>query len=435
MSPSPLDRTLRLLRGDLFPAVGEAELEAVLRKTRVVLRADSANLAEPAAQSALVASFICLAQLGFEIFLDAPGTRLLSPQPPLSGTSLGDALLELGDDLITSPSRSLPEGPLATVLLGDTPPPADEGGVCLRLGGDQFGARLALGAEAAVPRFRGRLPFGATLGAAALAAELLRLVLSRFAERRRLRAPGEFDLGGPRPVALALPPLELPEHLDLGQLDVVSAGAITNGALFNLYRVEGLRASGRLIDSDRAELTNLNRYPLLRRSQLDRLKVELLAELAGAGFEFEAVPLRLGDRAEDLGPLAGRVLIGADDIPARWEAQRRARGWVGVGATSHFTALVSAHTPETPCAGCLHPADDPDAPAALPTISFTSLLAGTLLAHRLLASLGSAPPAPPQLLASFNLSAPRALAELPLAANPRCPVPCAASRRPAGARG
>jgi hypothetical protein len=89
--------------------------------------------------------------------------------------------------------------------------------------------------------------------------------------------------------------------------------------------------------------------------------------------------------------------------------------------------LTSEHAPGTPCAGCLHPRDDAGGPAELPTISFVSLLAGTLQAHRLLAHASGFPAAPPLLAAGFNLGSPEALAKIGLAANPSCPVGCVAS--------
>jgi hypothetical protein len=128
-------------------------------------------------------------------------------------------------------------------------------------------------------------------------------------------------------------------------------------------------------------------------------------------------------------PLAPSVVCGVDDIPSRWLVQKMGPRWLCVGGTSHFTVLVSEHTADTPCAGCLHPEDDLDAPAELPTISFTSLLAGALQAYRLLAHATGSAPADPTLGASFNLRALYALEEIPMATRPDCPVGCDESQK------
>src|SRR5439155_947563 len=71
-----------------------------------------------------------------------------------------------------------------------------------------------------------------------------------------------------------------------------------------------------------------------------------------------------------------------DDIPSRWIVQATNPEWLGVGGTSHFGVSCSSHMAGQPCAGCLHPRDDPgDGP--IPTVSFVSFWAGLSLAARL----------------------------------------------------
>jgi ThiF family len=421
---TPIDRTVRLIRGDLFPGLSMEELTEELSSTVAVLRADEANLASEAGQTALVACFVCLAQLGIEVVLDLPDVPLWGVQPPLRGDRLGAALFDLGNDLILPPAMQATRPPTATVLLGDTPAPSGAVEPVLRLGGGDWAARVEPGARSVVPRLGGRVPFAPILAAAACAAEILRIALARIAVTHDLAVPGEFDLGPPHRVSIDLPALDIPARIELGEADVVSAGAITNGCLFALLRVRGLDGSLRVFDRDLAELTNLNRYPLLRRSQLGRLKVDLLAEASTAELRIEPLARRLARGS--IPRLRERVLVGVDDIPSRWVVQEHAPGWLCVAGTSHFTAIVSEHEPGMPCAGCLHPRDDPTAPQRLPTISFTSLIAGTLQGYRLIAHLLGRPPATPTLAATFNLSAPRAFDSIGLAANPACPLGCGA---------
>jgi hypothetical protein len=81
------------------------------------------------------------------------------------------------------------------------------------------------------------------------------------------------------------------------------------------------------------------------------------------------------------GRLARRVLVGVDDIPARWTAQRAADAWLCVAGTSHFLGMVTTHRSHGPCAGCAHPRDE-KLDSEIPTISFVSFWAGLLQARR-----------------------------------------------------
>jgi hypothetical protein len=239
----------------------------------------------------------------------------------------------------------------------------------------------------------------------------------------------EFDLDGPREVELQLPTLSVPAVFDLGVIDFISAGAITNACLYVLLRVPGLAGNVRVIDADSGEVSNLNRYALLRRSLLGRAKVGVLAGYSSTTLSIKPLALRLdASTKSEVGALAPSVVCGVDDIPSRWLVQKMEPRWLCVGGTSHFTTLVSEHAVGMPCAGCLHPEDDFEAPPELPTISFASLLAGTLQAHRLLAHASGEMLRDPVLGASFNLRAPYALDEIGMAARADCPVGCASSQ-------
>ncbi|MGH7747658.1 MAG: ThiF family adenylyltransferase, partial [Candidatus Dormibacteria bacterium] len=177
-------------------------------------------------------------------------------------------------------------------------------------------------------------------------------------------------------------------HVDVGPVDVVSAGAITNALLHGLLRMPRTRAEIRVIDDDRAEISNLNRYALLRRSDLNRLKVAILQAHTVNDVRIEAVNARLlVDVASPVGQLAPQVVVGADAVSVRWAAQRRDPDWLAVGATADFLTLTSEHLRGSPCAGCLHPRDD-GAGGPIPTISFVSYWAGLLTLTRLLRRAG-----------------------------------------------
>jgi hypothetical protein len=418
-----LDRTVALLRGDLFPVLDPDLLARELSARRVLLGADRESIRSPAAQTALVTAFVAIAQCGARIHLDIPDVPIMGPQPPLRGTRLREAMIDLAADLIT-PATLEPAPPATTqVLVGNGPAPTT--GTILRIGGGAFRAELRVGTGARVEPFRGTDPLGPVLAGIAVAAETLRMTARAIRDRHEVEVPAVFDLDGPREVELELPSIALPPFLDLGAVDFISGGAITNACLFVLLRIPNLAGAFRVLDADVGEESNLNRYGLLRRSDLDRLKVEVLAGYRRPGLEIEPLGLRL-DQATvaEVGPLAPSVVCGVDDIPSRWLVQGMGPDWLCVGGTSHFTVLVSEHMVDMPCAGCLHPEDDLDAPPELPTISFASLLAGALQTHRLLAHATGKAPVDPTLGASFNLRAPHALEEIPVATRADCPVGC-----------
>ena len=169
--------------------------------------------------------------------------------------------------------------------------------------------------------------------------------------------------------------------MPLGDVDVISGGAITNAALYALRRMPWVTAELRIIEPELLDLTNLNRYALARRSCVGMPKIDMLASYTRDGLSITGVPARFDGRAaQALAPIARRVLVGVDHIPSRWLVQAEApRSWIGIGASSHDFVLVSAHPSGAPCVGCVHPKDD-EAGGPIPTISFVSFWAGLIQA-------------------------------------------------------
>jgi hypothetical protein len=182
-------------------------------------------------------------------------------------------------------------------------------------------------------------------------------------------------------VEFALAPSDTPATSALGAFDCVSGGAITQSALYVLSHLPGVRGQARVIEPDFADLSNLNRYMLLLRSHLGAQKAKDLEEMcAGTGLAIEPIPRRYEAKEVDAIKLREVALVGADDIPSRWLVQRAKPVWLGVGATTHWSAMASFHAPDAGgCAQCLHPDDDlTDAP--IPTVAFVSFWAGLLTA-------------------------------------------------------
>jgi molybdopterin/thiamine biosynthesis adenylyltransferase len=431
-----LARTVQLLVDDVFgrrlgeDPVLEAAIVQGLQSTTVRLRADRANLGSPDGQTAFVALFGLLAMMGIGIDLDIPQVDILASQPPLQEGELGHALLAYGADLIPGARIGTDIGAAdLTFVLGDTPTPD---ATALRLTGDAWRCQIRRANPSTSRRWRGSWPFGALAGAGAAAAEGLRAALPRISTIADLPLPPNprfhLDLGRSINLDLSAPGLQA-HHMQLGNVDFVSGGAITTAALYCLARVPRVSGQLRVIEPDRLDLSNLNRYPLARRSDCDRFKVDILTKIQTRRLTVLGVHERFDpESAARIGPLSQRVLVGVDDIPSRWAVQRAANGWVGVAATSHFYGLMTTHQPGHPCAGCAHPRDD-DLDGPIPTISFVSFWAGLIQARALLIDTAGTPSAGAALhISPFGLYGPRGLQPGGVPPRADCPVDCAASR-------
>jgi hypothetical protein len=193
-------------------------------------------------------------------------------------------------------------------------------------------------------------------------------------------------------VAFALAPPDTPTSAALGSFDCVSGGAIIQAALYVLARLPGLAGRSRVIEPDRAVLTNLNRYMMLLRSRAmaQACKAEDLARAcAGAGLIIDPINKRYEQGRTSI-KLGRSVLVGVDDIPTRWVVQRAGPAWLGIGATTHWSAMASFHKAGMGCAECLHPLDDPGT-GPIPTVAFVSFWAGLLLATYFLRQVSGRP--------------------------------------------
>lgn len=403
-----LDRTVPLMQ-DYVDAPDEMVIEALIA-TRVLLRVDETTLACDAGVTALLACFQTAARLGAHISLDIPDHLEANLAPLGRKTRVTDVLAETADQLIFPLEAT--NDPNLTFALGEYVEPGD-----FALGGDGFGSRLRVSQPAG--SWSGHAPFGGALAGVAAGAEVARFALARLIEDGH--PPRE-----PVPLTaddhdLRLPDLPLPPRIDLGEVDFVSAGAITHAVLFLLFRLAGVELTGRVFDDDRTEVENLNRYLLLTNTGLEIEKVEQLGQFQTNAIRLHPEPVRVTDTLE--ATLADRVCVGADSVEARWITQRLAHGWVGVGATTHTLAMASEHWPGTPCAGCLHPTGEPPA-TRLPTASFVSLLAGTILAHRLVASVVASQQLAEATIAlsALNLAGTEPIVTHPVAHTPACPV-------------
>lgn len=422
--PDPLARTIRLLQLDFFGSLTEEEIGRGLRERAVQIRVAPAAAETRAGQSAVATTVLLVSQLGARIAIEMEEVELLDRQPPFRPAGGLRATLLAG-------SRSL----ISPFLAGRHPRPDVE--VCIGRLNSTGTASISLGIAVGDwdceigPDLQGdcagELPFGATLAGIAVAAECTRAAIAAIAAAHGVDLGDGHHLGAPRRHRLSLPELEVDGGVDLGLVDVVSAGAITNGLLAVLLRVRGVAARMRVFDDDLVELTNLNRCGLFTRASVGWPKVCELASHGDAELTIDGIARRFDRDAIDLvGSPVPWMIVGVDHIPSRWFAQQTGPVWLGVAGTSHLDVIASEHRDGMPCVGCLHPTDE-QAEGPLPTISFVSALAGLLLCHRLLAAALGRAPAPPTYAWGLALHEPRGITEIGLHADRRCPVGCAAS--------
>lgn len=425
-----LSRTVLLVNRDVFPELSEAQIVDGLTAVRVRIYSDAENLMCAAAQTAVVALAIAVTQTGAAVELCFPDVPQRGAQPPLmEGEGLRTALLR---HLRRLPTFQLPHPgaqlEACDVVFGNSAhgERANAPMRVFRVSGNDWSVEITARERPMIP-WEGELPFGGILAAVAIAAEVFRAAMRRLEMVHGIAAAPEHSLASAEEVKLGLPRLSLIDIVPGQGIDIISAGAITNAALFGLWRIPTLTASARIFDDDHVALSNCNRYPLLALPQLGGYKVDALAAVAPPEWSIDPVRRRLDDTIDLHGrKLTQHVLVGADDIPTRWRTQRRAAGWLCVAASSHFEVVVSEHEPGTPCAGCMHPRDE-QFEGDIPTIAFVSMLAGVLQSHRLLGRLAGGPLIDPIVAWAFALDQPHGI--YGLAQNPRadCPVRCAAS--------
>ena len=420
-----LDRTALLVSREVYPHLDPQEITEALLATRVRFVGDAENLSSPAAQTALTTALVLTAELGAQVVLNIPNIATMR-QPPLGPAGIRDELMALAGEVISPASLDNAAGTDLTFIWGDTPEDRPHAGDVYRCAGDDWSFTLA---DDPGVRWLGEGPFGGLLAGIAIAVEVFRGAMRRLASDNDGITPLNPDANRPfESIAMSLPSFDLDALAPLGAIDFISAGAITNSAIFALLRVAGLRGFVRVVDEDRFDLTNLNRYPLMRRFMSGHLKAHALCSWSTSELILEPIHARFNDSAMAvLGHLSDRVIVGVDNIRSRWDAQRHSPRWLGVTGTSGFTVVDSEHVAGGPCAACLHWRDD-DGTDVIPTVSFVSALAGVLQAYRLLASHADADWSPQILASPLHLASPDALLHLGVAADRRCPLRCAASR-------
>jgi len=423
-----LARTLLLLRDHVRADVPDPALAEALLKTRIAVVGDRPNLRVESGQQALVTTALLAVRWGASVHVVVPDLPLVGAHAPLHGDRLEPALVDVLEDLIPDVhgSTTLPDGAAdLAILIGDTPWSSRATRV-LRLEADAWCGAITQGAGSRWQDYRS--PFGALAAAGLAAGEAFKMAVSHL--RRRATSVQAFDdlFSSTAEAAVRLAPAGTPTPCgELGSFDCVSGGAIIQAALYALCRIPGAGGTVRVIEPEVGDLTNLNRYSLLRRSRTTLLKAVDLAEMGLAGLRIEPIVERYDTEfRQKLGTHAPAVLVGVDDIPSRWEVQAASPQWLGVGATTHYAAMASYHVQGLGCVRCLHPRDDPGG-GPIPTVSFVSHWAGLWLASLLARErIGTRPPLAQQSVyfASLRPEVPTARWYGPVPTLPDCPFKC-----------
>jgi hypothetical protein len=428
-----LARTLQLTRQQRLPDVGDEDMVAALGDVGVCIVADAENVSFAAAQAAVSTLTGLVLSCGIPVRLVMPTTPMQGHQPPLEDDELVEALLSLGDDTI----------PGATVRVVDQPRDQDlvflvgstrifrGGDVAWRLTATAWEGELRPAADDCAP-LATPFPMGALCAAAAAAAEPYRAALRLAVRRTGCKPLREADLRSVDRVMVQLAPKDTstPEQV-VGNVDFVSGGAIATAALHALYRVPQLRGTVRVWEPEALAATNLNRYQLMRRSMIGESKTAMHRRWAPDGVTVEEHPVLVdADSLAEMGPWAPHVVVGTDNLAARWLVQRSWPSWLGVGATAGFMAIVSEHELGKPCAGCMH-AWTEDVPGEIPTISFVSYWAGLLVTSRLIRHMaGGFMDSDKQMTEAWpdRLDARMGMRSAPIQRQPDCPVGCSRNR-------
>lgn len=426
-----LHRTILLCRDYVADLHTDEEIALNFSSFRVLCAADEMNLSCNSGQTALVTLVSLMSRMGMQVDLVLPDVPIANSQTPFQPGPIRSALVASSERLMPGAAITAAAGftPDIVFTLGTTQ--IDCGDVPLwRLSGGDWSGYISADWSTPTRNWDAECPVGGMVSALLGANEAFKTAIRKLILRRQAdltffepsKACG-WDFGAtPLPKGI----------VDLGTVDMISAGAITQAALYALHRFPRLKVRGRLFDDDQTAASNLNRNMLTFVEDVGLSKVDTVSARCEAGFKLDPLPRRFEKKSIDRVRLATRVLVGVDDIPSRWAVQQEAPGWVGVGGTSHFGVSSSSHCLGQACCGCLHPVDDGGEVAAIPTVSFVSLWSGLSLAVRLIReALGNPYPASQQQLWLTPLRMDLAHAGIwsPVPARKDCPVGCASSRQ------
>jgi hypothetical protein len=293
----------------------------VLEKHVVALSWDAAAAASPAGRVALEMAIELLARLYPVLLLEPRGEE---------ADALQAALAERAGEINGLVSFAEPGTATVRICLGQAEVSTLSEAPTFHIGSDGWIARLSSTHPVAVGQ--GSNPFGAAAAACLGAANVFRHVF-------RAQLPvGEPD----------------------GEVEfsVVGAGAVGNAAAWMLVRVPGLSGQLHVIDPEKLDLTNVQRYTGTAERDVDSVKVELAAAaLAGSALEVHAHPCSWDEFLHARCDWRlDRVAVAVDSARDRVHVQGALPRWVANAWTQPGNVGISRHLfdGEEACLACLY---------------------------------------------------------------------------------
>lgn len=184
-------------------------------------------------------------------------------------------------------------------------------------------------------------PFGALFAACYGAAQVFLHASQLAGSARPLIAPFSLSLLTYAEGGRYLP---LPAAIDLGSAHLVGAGAVGSAMVYALGHLTSLRGRLHLIDNDRVDQSNLNRYVLMRQRDIGSYKTEAAARaLGGTGLEAVSYPVSYAGLCEKGGVHPELLITPVDSEFGRRDLATTLPRAVLNAATGLSTVTVSRH--------------------------------------------------------------------------------------------
>ncbi len=312
------------------------ELARVLSDTTVTLHADEAVTRSPAH----AAGFLLAANLLARLY---PRIRVVAP--PAHATAAVDLVRAITPTTDVSPAET---GDGFTLAYGTR----ERDAAAVHVAADGWNLRVDDPQPDGIPQ---AAPPAALAAAAIGVGELFRVVFADYLGARARRAPRPAVLNL---VTLASEANDLPvtdEALPIGCVHLAGAGAVGEAAVETLRHCN---VAGELVvvDPERIELSNLQRYVLARNGDEEAYKTAVVARaLAGSGLRVKQVQARWGANKLSA-PFCDTVLVALDTPADRVEVQGSLPRHIYNAWTQPLDLGWSRHEAfgRAPCLACLY---------------------------------------------------------------------------------
>lgn len=308
---------------------------------------------------------------------NSPATRELEGALDRKAKEINPAIQIVGID--NSPPGGVPVA--VVVVVGGSVPPPELQPRCVIYAGSE-GWEVRIGGDRPWGAGAGRQPFASGAAACVAAATLFRRIFDSQLWGSSEGPPRSEKMGTYEPpVILSLLTLTLGEParasdpiseyasselstVDLGEVFLVGIGAIGNAAVWALARAPDISGKLFLIDGERVELSNLQRYVLADDAAEGQLKVSLAAEefvsvtpIGSRRISVEGISARWHEFVDERADYHfDRVLLALDSAEDRVAAQSSLPRWIANAWTQPENLGISRH-PEFAsgaCVACLY---------------------------------------------------------------------------------